>query len=361
MRSDAGDFLQLLLGNGDGSFRKGSSRAAEGPIGAIVVGDFNGDGVDDIAYTWTAGDDDDPSFVTVLLGNGDGAFDPMQDSPFPVGAGAVGLVAAHFRLGDQLDLAVANRDSNTISLLLSGRNDRGGPTFATREFNRLGLNAPTALVAPSLRSNGRADLVVANSGSNRVTVLFSDGSGGFGDPQNYRVDSQPNALVAADFNGDGHVDVAVANQGSGTLSVLMGSGGGALGPRVTTSIGGRPSGLAVGTFAGGSNPGLAVLMADTDSVLPLVGDGAGHFAPAVGGAIRVGGSAAGLVTGPFMGGSAADSFAAAGDGGLSVLVPNRQRIFSLVAQGASGTASQDEADLLFGADNVAQLRYEGGL
>jgi len=62
-----------------------------------------------------------------------------------------------------------------------------------------------------------------------------------------------------------------------------------------------------------------------------------------------------------MGGSAADSFAAAGDGGLSVLVPNRQRIFSLVAQGASGTASQDEADLLFGADNVAQLRYEGGL
>jgi hypothetical protein len=73
-----------------------------------------------------------------------------------------------------------------------------------------------------------ADLVVANSTSNNVTILLGNGDGTFreanGSP--YAVGKNPSSVVVADFNGDGNADFAVANQADNTISVFEGNGNG---------------------------------------------------------------------------------------------------------------------------------------
>src|ERR1700674_3445380 len=61
--------VNILLGNGDGTFQPFVSYAAEAGTTFVVSGDFNGDGKLDLAVTNLYGNS-----VSVLLGNGDGTF-----------------------------------------------------------------------------------------------------------------------------------------------------------------------------------------------------------------------------------------------------------------------------------------------
>jgi hypothetical protein len=104
----------VLSGTGDGSFLA----AADYPVGrypySVAVGDFNGDGILDLAVGRTGG-----GGVQVLLGNGDGTF---QTSPTSYGAGASSVAVADFNSDGLLDLAVANPDTGSISILLNDGN-----------------------------------------------------------------------------------------------------------------------------------------------------------------------------------------------------------------------------------------------
>ena len=64
--------MSVLLGNGDGTFQPQVTYAVGSTAHAIVAGDFNGDGRTDLAVANQAGDT-----VSVLLGNGDGTFQPQ--------------------------------------------------------------------------------------------------------------------------------------------------------------------------------------------------------------------------------------------------------------------------------------------
>jgi Bacterial type II and III secretion system protein/FG-GAP-like repeat len=161
----------------------------------------------------------------------------FPETSFAVGNNPVALASADFNLDNLPDLAVANQNDNTISILLN--QDRGNFTAAT--------NSPFALAktetGPSAIATGTfgntvtsasgvqtptADLVIANSTSNNVTVLLGNGDGTFheaaGSP--YAVGKDPSAVVVADFNGDGNADFAVANRGDNTISVFKGNGSG---------------------------------------------------------------------------------------------------------------------------------------
>jgi tetratricopeptide (TPR) repeat protein len=164
----------------------------------------------------------------------------FPETSFTVGKNPVALVAGDFNADGLLDLAVANRKDNTISVL---RNQDSGNFVA--EVNSpfsLPVTAlgPAALAEGILRNKSTSgtnasptpDVVVANAESNNVTVLLSslDSSGNLllkeatGSP--YTAGNSPSSIVLADFNGDGNLDFAVANEGDSTISLFQGDGTG---------------------------------------------------------------------------------------------------------------------------------------
>jgi hypothetical protein len=86
-----------------------------------------------------------------------------------------------------------------------------------------GASQPVAVVSGDWNADGKVDLAVADSASNRVSVLLGDGSTTFSQTVDFTVGVSPIALIAADLNLDGTTDLAVLNAGSRTVTLLAGN------------------------------------------------------------------------------------------------------------------------------------------
>jgi hypothetical protein len=116
--------VAIYLGNGDGTFQSSVTYAIAADATSVTTGDFNGDGRLDLAtsnYNGGTG-----STVSILLGNGDGTFQPHKD--YAAGSGPNQLVAGDFNDDGRLDLAVADQGGASLSLLLQV------PAAGTTEF-----------------------------------------------------------------------------------------------------------------------------------------------------------------------------------------------------------------------------------
>jgi Flp pilus assembly secretin CpaC len=200
---------------------------------------------------------------------------------FAVGANPVAVVAQDFTNDTQKDLAVANHDDNSISILINKGN--GNFTAAIGSPIVLGTSeqGPTAIASNIFRVTDAthlvqpADLVIANGTSNTVSVLLGsenfDGTfaGAAGSP--FTVGTNPSAVVIADFDGDGFLDFAVTNQGDNTISTFKGDGLGGFTPfsrspflLPTTEKG--PIAMTTGVFDSSGKPEIAVLNAATENI-----------------------------------------------------------------------------------------------
>ena len=259
--------VTVLLGNGSGGFTQvaGSPFAAGTNPYALVAGDFNGDGVQDLAVTNTNG-------ITVLLGNGLGGFSTAPGSPFAVGTTPQSVVVGDFNADGIQDLAVANESSNNVSVLLG--NGLGGFTAATGSPFAVGPQ-PASVVVGDFNGDGIQDLATANYGGNTVTVLLGTGSGGFagatGSP--FAVGTNPNSVVVGDFNGDGIQDLATANYGGNTATVLLGNGSGGFTPAASNSfaLGTNPRAIGVGDFNGDGIEDLVTANNGSNNITVLLG------------------------------------------------------------------------------------------
>jgi hypothetical protein len=220
------------------------------PVGltpeSVAEGDFNGDGKLDLAIVNAAS-----NTVTVLLGNGTGGFTAAPGSPFPVGTGPQFVVVGDFNEDGKPDLAIANAGSDNVTVLLG--NGTGGFTAAPGSPLAAGSN-PHSVAVGDFNGDGKLDLTIANAGSNNVTVLLGNGTGGFtvapGSP--FPVGSTPESMAVGDFNGDGKPDLAIANSFGNNVTVLLGNGAGGFtaAPGSPFPAGAVPSSLAVGDFNG---------------------------------------------------------------------------------------------------------------
>jgi len=247
--------VSILLGNGDGTFRTAVDYAAGvGPIG-VAVGDFNGDGISDLAVANYGDANGRGGNLSVLLGNGDGSFRKAVN--YATGSGPFAVAVADFNADGFLDLVVVNDISNTVSILLG----RGDGTFRAARGFPTGLY-PDSVVVGDFNGDGIADLVVANYGGNNVSVLLGNGDGTFRAAVNYAAGLTPVAVRAGDFNGDGILDLAVGNFLGSTVGVLLGNGDGTFQAAFSYAVGLNynlaPSMLAVMDFNGNGDPDLAV-------------------------------------------------------------------------------------------------------
>jgi hypothetical protein len=160
--SSALNVVYVMLGNGDGTFQTAHYFGAEMNPSSVVVGDFNGDGIPDLAVSNSGYQ----GSVSVLLGNGDGTFQPAQD--YAVGSYPQSLLVEDFNRDGNLDLAVLNTSSNSISVLLGN----GDGTFQPKEDYLVGPY-PSSLAMGDFNGDGYPDLVAASPGSNSVSVMIN--------------------------------------------------------------------------------------------------------------------------------------------------------------------------------------------
>jgi hypothetical protein len=169
--------VSILLGNGDGTFTPAGS-----PIpgfnynpGVVVAADFNGDGYIDIAATnFTAVSPSPNGTVTVLLGNNDGTFHAAPGSPVAVGVDPFAMVAGDFNEDGVTDLAVANyglitnAPTQTLTLLLGGGDGTFTPAGTPTQLG----DSPNDLVVADFNGDGTPDLAIPNIADFDTTILL---------------------------------------------------------------------------------------------------------------------------------------------------------------------------------------------
>ena len=213
--------ISVVLGRGGGAFASPVNYAVGSRPMEAVVGDFDGDGVPDLAVTnWGSNN------VAILHGNGDGTF--SAPSFFPGGSNPHGLVAADFNHDGILDLAVANNGVASVSVLMGlGSGGVGSGAFAAPVAYPV-ADVSMGISVADLDGDGNLDLV-ATANFAGIGVLIGHGDGTFGPAHAYAAGTQPSQITIQDLDADGKPDLLVSNTDFGGVAFLKGLGGGAFG------------------------------------------------------------------------------------------------------------------------------------
>nr|MBA3913964.1 VCBS repeat-containing protein [Terriglobales bacterium] len=299
--------LSILLGNGDGTFQPSIDVSTGNQLYALISDDFNRDSKPDLASIQCSSDCTSAA-VILLLGVGDGTF----QSPLSIVSGTepTGIGSGDFNKDQLADLAVTD-DLGTVGVLLGN----GDGTFKPQVSCPAGMY-PLNVRAGDFNNDGSLDLVVADEcddplcelGDGAISLLVNKGNGTFQAATSYLAPLDVHSLTLGDLNRDGNLDVAAAADGEETT--LLGDGQGHLGQH-TDYAGVYPANVAVADLNADGILDLGISNVFNSEVAVLHGRGDGVFD-----AVRV-----------YQAGNVPQTFVVAdfnGDGKLDVTVTNEQ-------------------------------------
>jgi hypothetical protein len=209
--------LEVLRGNGDGTFQTPTSITLPSITNGLVVADLNGDGWPDVAVLGN-------SVVYILLNNGKGTL--ALAGTYPISATGYELVAVDVNNDGNLDLCITMTSTSRVAVLLG--NGKGAFTAAPDyDTTMVGVYG---IAAGDLNSDGNIDLVVTSPSTGNIAIAMGNGDGTFSSPSFYPASSLPSLLnpspgevALSDVNEDGYLDIVYVNSGYSSLGVLLGS------------------------------------------------------------------------------------------------------------------------------------------
>ncbi len=272
--------LSVLRGRGDGTFETEVRISLDNTPASVALGDFNADGNVDMVVAYP----NSLFVIGILLGRGDGAFLPPYSPPI---FEAASLTSASVTVGDfdgdgTQDVAAANFIGGGIILYLN----QGDGSFQRSSVDTgYGVNTSvmTSVVTGDLNGDGKPDFVAVDLYNWQISVTFNFGGGVFGGARRYSVAPYPYGATISDIDGDGVPDVVVANEFRfaddfrGNVAIFRNHGDGQLEPPVAYASGAQPHSVVVADFNGDGNQDLALAIFGGTSVLlaqpDLDGDG----------------------------------------------------------------------------------------
>jgi uncharacterized repeat protein (TIGR01451 family) len=277
--------VTVYLGNGDGTFQSGVDYAVGANPNSVAVGDFNGDGRMDLAV----GNYNGANNISILLGNGDGTFQPAVN--YPAQDQTLTIAVADFNGDGKADLVLMALSGDVVVLLGNGDGTfQDAASYPAVDF--VYFSSP-ALAIADVNGDGYADFAVTNPLG--TVVLLGDGDGTFQAARSVAAEEQGGiGIIATDLNGDGQADLFVYGAYSESW-VLLGNGDGTFTVSSFTTANGTnhgalPTSALIADFDGDGKPDLALIYYWVSAGAPstpigllqiMPGNGDGTFGAAV--------------------------------------------------------------------------------
>ncbi len=287
----------------------------------------------------------------------------LAPATYPTGQLPVAAVTGDFNHDGLPDLATANQNGDNMSVLLG----QSGGTFGSATDYTAG-NSPFGIAAGDLNADGEVDLVVSNSSSDSVSIFLGNGDGSFSAATSLTIPSSPRGIALVDLDDDGNLDLAVAahglaQAGEGWIAVSLGQGNGSFQAPILYPAGQNPLRFAVADFDLDGDLDFAVADENqTDSpndLAILLGNGDGTFsAPLLS---HTTGSATDVTTSDLNGNSRLDLVIAGGEGKtVSVRLGNGDGTFQNPTNEQTPGAARTVTLAMLDEDNVLDLLVGGG-
>ena len=209
---------------------------------SLAVGDFNNDSRLDIAVCNPGNEN-----IGIFLGYSHEDFSRLSSYTTGLFSQPIYVAVEDFNNDTKLDIVVANYGTNNIMILLGS----SYATFTNQILYSTGNNSqPRSIAIRDLNNDTKLDIVVANSGTDNIGILFGNGDGTFSNQTTYAtgIKSKPSSVIIDDFNNDTRLDIAVANYGSNYVVLFFGNGNGSFTNQTKYSVGfnSRPFALTAG-------------------------------------------------------------------------------------------------------------------
>ncbi|HVI08638.1 MAG TPA: FG-GAP-like repeat-containing protein [Candidatus Binatia bacterium] len=276
------DEVNVMLGNGDGTFQPAVPYPTTAQSTMLALGDFTGSGnLDVLNLEWSNSQGIVCNCVEVLPGNGDGTFGaPISTTPVPYDISGGAIATGDFNNDGKLDIAIfgAFFSTSKIDILLGN----GDGTFTDDGYYILSGGGPIT-TGYFTADKTKVDLAVGNGSG--VGVLLGNGDGTFQPPAYYETGGYSTWIIAQDLDGDGIVDLATSDAGGGPpagASVFKGNGDGSFQAASFYPVGGRGSQanyIAAADFNNDGKPDLVAVATGGEQVITLLNTGSATFSP----------------------------------------------------------------------------------